>query len=252
MEYIRLGKTNLLVSRVAFGAMRLKEGGTDETALVVRKAYDAGVNFFDTSRKKEGSEKLLGDALFDIRKNVFLSTTTSALSPSDIRDELEQSLLTLHTDFLDLYQFETEHFVPVPGYKDKVYETLVELKEEGKIRHIGICTQDYDTAVKAVESGLFETLQFPFSVLSPLEYADLVKKCEESDMGFIAMQPLGGGLLANIPIAFGFLNQYENVIPLWGATNDDELSQILYFNEHPPVIDEQFKNDVDNLRNFFN
>ena len=252
MEYVRLGKTNLLVSRVAFGAMRLKEGGSDEAALVVRKAYDSGVNFFDTSRKREGSEKLLGDALFDIRKNVFLSTTTSALNSNDIREELEQSLLTLHTDFVDLYQFETEHFVPLPGYNDKVYDTLIKFKNEGKIRHIGICTQDYDTALKAVESGAYETLQFPFSLVSPVKYSNLVKKCDEMDVGFIAMQPLGGGLLENIPLAFGFLNQFENVIPLWGATKEDELNQILYFNEHPPVIDEKFENDVEKLRNFFN
>ena len=71
-------------------------------------------------------------------------------------------------------------------------------------------------------------------------------------MGFVAMQPLCGGVVDNIPLAFGFLRQYENVIPLWGVKTADELKQILYFNEHPPVIDEKFKEDVERFRMFFN
>ena len=85
MEYVRLGKTDLLISRVAFGAMKLTEAGGDENvALLVRKAYEAGLTLFDTSRKTPESEKLLGDALYDIRRNVFLSTTTAAKTSDEI------------------------------------------------------------------------------------------------------------------------------------------------------------------------
>ena len=81
MEYVRLGKTDILVSRIAFGAMRLSNAlGQDNAASIVRKAYDSGINFFDTTSKIPESEKLLGDALYDIRRNVFLSTTTAALT----------------------------------------------------------------------------------------------------------------------------------------------------------------------------
>ena len=76
--------------------------------------------------------------------------------------------------------------------------------------------------------------------------------CEEYDVGFLAMQPLCGGVIQNIPLALGFLHQYENVVPLWGVQTQEELEQILYFNDHPPVIDEQFNADIENLRNFFN
>ena len=72
MEYVRLGKTNLLISRVALGAFRLVDSKSekieDEAAQIVRKAYDEGINFYDASRKIENSEKLLGDALYDIKK----------------------------------------------------------------------------------------------------------------------------------------------------------------------------------------
>lgn len=253
MEYIRLGKTNLLVSKVAFGAMRLAEDvGEENAAEIVRKAYDAGINLFDTSRKTPESEKLLGDALYDIRKNIFLSTTTDSVTTEKIISDLENSLMTLHTDSVDLFQFETDDFLPASCSGEQIYETLQHLKDEGKIKHFGILTTNFETAKKAVESDLYETLQFPFSMISPTEVIELVKLCEAHDVGFIAMQPLCGGVVENIPLAFGFLYQFENVIPIWGMESMAEMEQILYFNEHPPVIDEQFQKDVEHARMFFN
>ena len=92
MEYVRLGKTNLLISRVALGAFRLVDSKSekieDEAAQIVRKAYEEGINLYDSSRKIENSEKLLGDALYDIKKNVFISTTTAAKTASEIKCDL--------------------------------------------------------------------------------------------------------------------------------------------------------------------
>ena len=223
--------------------MRLTETGSDEdVAQLVRKAYDAGINLFDTSRKTPESEKLLGDALYDIRRNVFLSTTTDAKTSDEIRQSLETSLMTLHCDNVDLFQLETEKFLPLPGGADKIYDTLMALKKEKKTGHIGIVTTSFETAKKAVLSDCYETLQFPFSMISPDDTIELVKLCEEHDVG----------LIENIPLAFGFLHQYESVLPIWGVKNQEELNHILYFNEHPPVIDEKFKEDVEKIRMFFN
>ena len=253
MDYIRLGKTNALISRVAFGAMRLLDSeGENNAGAIVRKAYDAGINFFDTSRKTPETEKLLGDALYDIRKNVFLSTATASTSAEEIKEDLETSLMTLHCDTVDLYQFETEEFLPLPDGEDGIYKLFMNFKAENKAKSIGIVTTNFDLAKKAVESDLYDTIQFPFSMVSPDESGEIVKLCEEHDVGFIAMQPLGGGIIQNIPLAFGFLHQYESVIPIWGIQTQEELEQILYFYEHPPVIDEKFNQDVERIRNFFN
>lgn len=253
LEYVRLGRTNLLISRVAFGAMRLTEAESEEEAAeIVRKAYDSGVNFFDTSRKNPESEHLLGDALYDIRGNVILSTTTTSKTVQEIKNDLESSLMDLHCDSIDLYSLETEKFLPMPNGIDNIYNTFLDLKNSGKIKNIGIVTTNIDTAKKAVESGLYDALQFPFNMIQTDVAEEIVKLCENHDVGFIAMQPLGGGVLSNIPLAFGFLRQYESVIPIWGIKSMDELNQILYFNEHPPVIDEKFNEDVETIRNFFN
>ena len=131
MEYVRLGKTDLLISRVAFGAMRLADANSDEEAAkIVRTAYDAGINFFDVSHQTPASEKLLGEALFDIKRNVFLSTTTAAKTSTEINTDLDESLMTLHCDTVDLYQLEVNKFLPLPGGADKIYESLLDLKKK--------------------------------------------------------------------------------------------------------------------------
>lgn len=253
MEYVRLGRSNLMISRVAMGAMSLNKVGSEEKASVlVRNAYNKGINFFDTSRNSIQNEQLLGDSIYDIRSSVVIASKTTAQSGAEVLNDVETSLGVMHTDYIDLYQYESDLFVPQANGPDGIYNAFLSLKESGKIRSIGIATQDLDIAKHAVQSGLYDTLQFPFSMLSSEQTIQLVKLCEENDVGFIAMQPLCGGVVENIPLAFGFLHQYENVIPLWGAQSQEELNQILYFAERPPVIDEKFHEDVERIRMFFN
>ena len=242
-----------MISRVAMGATSLHKIGDDtQVYKLVRSAYDQGINFFDTSRKTPECEKLLGDAIGDIRDNVMLATKTASLIPSEVLRDLEESLNVMHTDVIDLFQYETDSFMPEKDGPDGIYNALLQLKESGKVKAIGLATEDLDIAERAINSGLYDTIQFPFSMLSSDETIALVKLCEESDVGFIAMQPLCGGVLDNIPLAFGFLHQFENVIPLWGVESEEELEQILYFNEKPPVIDDKFNEDVEKIRMFFN
>lgn len=252
MEYVRLGKSNLMISRVAFGAMSLtKAGNAEKAAELVRSAYNHGINFFDTSRNTPACEKLLGDSLGDIRSSVVIASKTSAQSGAEVLSDLETSLNIMHTDSIDLYQYESDSFIPEENGIDGIYSAFKTLKNSGKIRSFGLATTDFDIAEKAISCGLYDTIQFPFSMISSDRTRQLVQLCRENDIGFIAMQPLCGGILTSIPLAYGFLHEYENVVPLWGAQTQQELDQILYFNEHPPVIDEKFNEDVEKIRAFF-
>lgn len=251
MEYIGLGKSNLLVSRVGFGAMSLSEIDTDENAaILIHKAYDAGINFFDISHSKVESEKRLGACLSGIRQHVILSTETNASTKKEIFQDLDESLLALQSDYVDLFQYEfnDENYFNL----NELEKTFSLLKDRGKIRHVGFVTESVDIAKKALESDLFETIQIPFNLLTGEDTLEILKLCHQKDVGFIAMKPLYGGLVQNIPLAQGFFNQYEDVIPLWGVRNIDELNQILYFNEHPPVVDDKFNEEVEKIRMFFN
>lgn len=116
---------------------------------------------------------------------------------------------------------------------------MLEAKEKGMVRHIGITNHRLNIAHEAVESGLYETLQFPFCYLATEKDIELVKKCKEADMGFIAMKALSGGLITNSAAAYAFLAQYDNVLPIWGVQRESELDEFLSYIDNPPVMTEE-------------
>lgn len=260
MEYIALGKTNLLVSRTAFGAESLDcreieafgDEADEKACAIVHQAYSAGINFFDTAHSRPSCEKRLGTALHGIRQNVILATKTNAQTVRELRSDFQQSSDALESDYIDLYQLENPLIIPQKDGPDGLYNELVSMKKHGFIRHFGISTDDYDIAREGILSGLYEVVQFPFNLISPVEIQELVKLCEQNEIGCIAMQPLNGGVVSNIPLAFGFLYQFENVVPVWGTHTQEELHQIIYLNNNPPVIDEKFSEEVEREKQFFN
>lgn len=254
MDYVALGKSNLLVSCTAFGAMSLDETeGADETAALVKQAYEGGINFFDTARSSPESEQRLGDALKDWREDVFIATKSAARTASQLEEDLQASLQALKTSYIDLYQLENVTALPVAGGPDGLVDKLQSLKEKGVIRHFGIMTEDITVAQSLIFSSVdWETLQYPFHMLCSEDVEILAKSCAQKDIGFIAMRPLCGGILTNIPLALGYLRQFENVVPVWGMHSAEEMQQILYFTENPPVIDDQFQAEAAKIREFFN
>ena len=150
--------------------------------------------------------------------------------------DLETTLSNLKTDYLDLYQFHNPDFCPKPGDGSGMYECMCQAKEQGKIRHIGITNHRLLVALEAVESGLYETLQFPFSYLASREEIELVEKCQKAGMGFIAMKGLSGGLINNSAAAYAFMAQFEHVLPIWGIQRETELEEFLSYIEAPPAM----------------
>ena len=254
MEYVSLGKTNLLVSRTAFGAMGLDDvENPEEAAAMIQKAYSDGINFFDTSMDKPESEKRLGEAISKFRENVFIATKSAAHSSDELSEAIDNSFTNLKTDYVDLYQLERPNFLPSLGDSDGLLEKLLNLKESGVVRHFGVVTESLEVANQVIESDFpWETIQFPFNMLCDKSVEKFAEKCFEKNIGFIAMQPLCGGVLSNIPLALGFFLPFDNVVPVWGARNMGELEQILYFTQNPPRLDEQFYLEAEKIRAFFN
>ncbi|MBQ0052265.1 MAG: aldo/keto reductase [Treponema sp.] len=254
MEYVALGKTNLLVSRTAFGAMGLGKIEDPEVAYeMIDKAYKDGINFFDTSMDSPESERRLGEALGENRKNVYIATKSTAHSSGELSEAIDNSLTNLKTDYIDLYQLEKPNFLPEANGDDRLIEKLLNLKESGVVKHFGITTESMEVAQQVLNSEFpWETIQFPFNMLCDVSVEKLTKKCYEKDIGFIAMQPLCGGVISNIPLALGYFLPFDNVVPVWGARSMDELQQILYFTQNPPRLDDQFMEEAEKLRAFFN
>ena len=254
MEYIALGKSNLLVSRTAFGAMTLdKIPDAADSDRLISLAYEGGVNFYDTARSSPESERRLGRAIKPYRKDIFVATKTTARTIPGLKADLYESLAALDLDYIDLFQVEREDMLPEKGGEDGLVDELIDLRREGLINHFGIVTESAEIAQRVVRSQSgWETLQFPFNMLCDETVEQLSVQCAKNEIGFIAMRPLCGGLLTNIPLALGYLHQFENVVPAWGVRNSEEMQQILYFMANPPIIDEQFKEEAEKVRAFFN
>ena len=248
MDRVTLGKTGITVCRNGFGALPIQRIGKEDAAYLVRKAYENGVNFFDAARVYTDSEEKLGYATSSFRDKIYIATKTAAKNGEDLKKDLETSLSLLKTDYIDIYQFHNPPFCPKPGDGTGLYEAMLEAKKEGKIRHIGITNHRLGVAKEAIESGLYETLQFPFSYISGEKEMELLSMCRERGMGFIAMKGLAGGLLNNSRVCYAFMSQFDNVLPIWGVQRERELDEWLSYNDNPPVMDEEVKSIIEKDR----
>ena len=190
-----------------------------------------------------------------MRDQIFIATKTHAKTPDGFWKDLETSLKLLRTDYIDIYQL---HMAPQcyrPGDGTGMYECLVKAKEQGLIRHIGITAHKLMVAQEIVESGLYETLQYPFSYLSSEKEIALVSACREADMGFICMKALAGGLITRSDAAMAYMSQFDGLVPIWGIQREKELREWLsYMDRTPSMTDEiadYIKKEQDELSGSF-
>lgn len=248
MDYVTLGSTGIKVNRNGFGALPIQRVDEENAVRIVRKAYDAGITFFDTARFYTDSEVKLGQALAGIRDKVYIATKTGATNVDQFWKDLETSLTNLRTDYIDLYQFHNPAFCPKPGDESGIYDAISEAKKKGIIRHIGITNHRLHIAQEAIDSGLYETLQFPFCYISGEQELNLVKQCAEKDIGFIAMKALSGGLINNSAAAYAYIAQFKNVLPIWGIQKESELDEFISYINNPPTMTEEIKSIIENDR----
>ena len=214
MDMVTLGSTGITVNKNGFGALPIQRISQEDAVYLARKAYRAGIRFFDTARAYTDSEVKLGEAFDGIRTEVYIATKTAAQNAEDFWKDLHTSLTNLRTDYIDLYQFHNPAFCPKPG--------------DG--------------------SGLYETLQFPFSYISGEQELELVNKCKAANMGFIAMKGLSGGLITNSAAAYAFEAQYDGVLPIWGVQREKELDEFLSYIDNPPRMTGEIKAVIDHDR----
>ena len=241
MIKVTLGTTGITTNKNAFGALPIQRISDEKAVYLLRKAYENGITFFDTARLYSDSEHKVGLAFKGMRDKVFLATKTGATDAEGFWKDLETSLENLQTDYIDIYQFHNPAFCPKPGDESGLYDAALDAKRQGKIRHIGITNHRLSVAHEAIDSGLYETLQFPFCYLATEKDIELVEKCKEKNMGFIAMKALSGGLITNSAAAYAYLAQYDNVLPIWGVQRETELDEFLSYIDNPPKLTEEIK-----------
>lgn len=250
MQTVTLGKTGLVVSKNGFGALPIQRIVKKDAVYLLQKAFYHGINYFDTARWYTDSEEKLGAAFSYTRDKIVISTKTGAQNVEDFWKELHESLGKLNTDYIDIYQFHNPSFCPKPGDETGLYEAMLEAKKQGKIKFIGITNHRMGVAKEALELELYDTVQFPFSYLAGDEDLDIVKACKEKNVGFIAMKALSGGLITDSAMAYAYLAQFDNVAPIWGIQRENELDEFLSYQDNPPVLTKEMKEQMEHDKKF--
>lgn len=251
MKDIVLGKTGIKVPQNGFGALPIQRVSIEEAVRILRKAYDGGMRFFDTARAYSDSEIKLGEAFgtgYIKREDIIIATKTAAKTPEEFWKDLDTSLANLKTDYIDIYQL---HMMPQcykPGDGTELYECMEEAKRLGKIKHIGGTAHKLGVAKEIIESGLYETLQYPMSYLATDKEVELIHLCNSHEMGFISMKGLAGGLITNSTAAMAFISQFEGAVPIWGIQRESELTEWLAFMDSTPTMDDNIKAFIDKER----
>ena len=251
MQIINVGKTGIVTVQNGFGALPVQRCDMETAERILKRAYEGGMTYFDTARSYTDSEKKIGIALShdpDIRSEITIATKTPSKNPEAFWKDLETSLERLQTDYIDVYQFHMADRCYRPGDGTGMYECMQQAKADGKIKHIGITAHKILVAKEAAKSGLYETLQFPFSYLSGSQELELVEICRQNEVGFIAMKGLAGGLINRSDAAMAFMSQFDNVVPIWGIQKESELEEWLSYMENTPSMTEEIKEYIDKER----
>ncbi len=245
MRNITLGSTGITTVQNGFGALPIQRDDKELAVRILRKAYENGMTFFDTARAYSDSEEKIGLALSDVREKIYIATKTMARNTEEMKSQLETSLKLLKTDYIDIYQFHCASRCFAPGDGTGMYELMEEFKRQGMIRHIGITAHKIGVAEEIIKSGLYETLQFPFSYLSGERELALADGCRGKNMGLIAMKALAGGIITNSRMAYAFIGQYDNVLPIWGIQRESELDEWISYMGDTPVMTREIGREIE-------
>jgi predicted aldo/keto reductase-like oxidoreductase len=251
MKGIKLGAAALEVSEIGFGGIPIIPLPQEEAVSVVRHCFDLGITFFDTANMYPTSEEKLGIALKTIRKNAVIATKTAQRDAKGAAEHLDLSLRQLQTDWIDLYQLHNvsnqealDHVLAAGG----AYEAVSKARDEGKIRFIGISSHSIATAMEAVKTGLFQTLQFPFNFIESDPANQLFPLAIQNQMGIIGMKPLGGGVLERADLCFRFLQGHSYVVPIPGIRAKKEADEIVELYRNPQPLSQVDLKEIENIR----
>lgn len=251
MRKVELGATGLVVSEVGFGGIPIQRLSHVEAVSVVRKCLDLGITFLDTANGYTTSEERIGEAIRGRRDHLVLATKTQARDAEGVAKHLALSLERLGVDAIDLYQF---HCVSSEEDYQKVLapggplDVVRQAQASGVVRHVGLTSHAMDIAIKAVRSGHFQTIMFPFNFVAAEAAQELIPLALEREVGFIAMKPLAGGALDDASLAFKYLRQFPRVLPIPGIERAAEIEEIVAILDGPAQLTPDQQAEMDRIR----
>ncbi len=227
MKMVTLGKTGLQISRVGFGGIPIQRIDAEGTKELFKKLTEAGINYVDTARGYTVSESYIGEAIAGMRDRFVLATKSMARTKEAMAADIQTSLNQLRTDHIDLYQVHNptvDQLEQVIG-EGGALEALMEAKAEGKVGHLGVTAHSTEVFARALELDWVETIMFPYNIVEN-QGEELIRKCAEKNVGFIAMKPLAGGAIEDASLAIRYICANPNVtVVIPGMYDEKEVCQ---------------------------
>ncbi len=225
MLYRSLGKTGMQVSVISLGCVPLGGLRLEEGMRLVKRAVELGINYIDTARGYRDAELTIGQALKGERERVYISTKTGARTRDEARQSIEESLQRLQTDYVDNCH--------IHGARDSqdldqrlgpggALEALIEAREQGKVKHIGITGHKSSTLLDALSRFAFETIMVPMNLVERQPLEALIPYCQRQGVGVTIMKPVATGLLPG-PLALKWLVNQPIATAAAGMTTLEEL-----------------------------
>ena len=231
MKKIRLGRTNLEVTRWGLGGIPLSTimGGTTEDVIeeIIHAALDYGINFIDTSRVYMDSETNIGQAIKSRRSEVVIASKSYSRTRDEVLADIEESLSQLQIDRIDIYQVHALYPQEVTAFMGKGggMEAFRKAKEEGVIKFIGLTSHHNSVLLDLIKTGDFDTVMFPFNVIERDAEKELIPLAQSLNVGMIVMKPLAGGAIRNRNKAFRFFNNFPVDVILNGVASVAEFKE---------------------------
>lgn len=250
MEYRTLGKTGLRISRMGFGGIPIQRIDAEGTKLLLKKMAEQGINYIDTARGYTVSEEYIGYGLEGLRDKFILATKSMSRTKEAMDSDIETSLRNLRTDYIDLYQVHNpnmDQLEQVTG-KGGALEALMEAKDAGKIGHIGITAHSTAVFEKALELDWVETVMFPYNIVES-QGEELIRRCAEKNIGFIAMKPLAGGAIEDPALALRYVcSNPDMTVVIPGMAEMSELETNIAACENTAPLSEEEQEQIENVR----
>ena len=250
MEYRTLGKTGLRISRMGFGGIPIQRIDAEGTKLLLKKMAEQGINYIDTARGYTVSEEYIGYGLDGLRDKFVLATKSMSRTKEAMALDIETSLRNLRTDYIDLYQVHNpnmDQLEQVTG-KGGALEALMEAKDAGKIGQIGITAHSTAVFEKALELDWVETVMFPYNIVES-QGEELIRRCAEKNIGFIAMKPLAGGAIEDSSLALRYVcSNPDMTVVIPGMAEISELETNIAACENTAPLSEEEQERIENVR----
>ena len=248
MKQVRLGKSELMVSRVGFGGIPITRVSFSEAERCIRTAIDLGINFIDTATGYGDSEEKIGKAIRGQRENLIIASKAPPSTREKMSECIDKSLQRLQIETIDLYQF---HLIKDEQSLNKALELLPVLekaKDQGKIRHIGASVHGVDYINKVIEADVFETLMIALNFIVREASELALPNAIERDVGVIAMKPMAGGHIENPYLAFKYFIGMDNVVPIVGIETPEQIKEIVQIlDDNIPATPEEIQ-EMDKIR----